>query len=109
MEFLILYVVLSVAVAIYADVKGGVNGVWAFLVCLVLTPVVCLLIAFLLHAGKFYKDKEQAAKAKAGPSGLRKCPACAEWVKTEAVRCRYCREDLPPVPVEMSPEERMGM
>ena len=26
---------------------------------------------------------------------LRKCPFCAEWVKPDAVVCRFCGRDLP--------------
>jgi len=26
--------------------------------------------------------------------GLRKCPQCAEWVKREALKCRFCGFDL---------------
>lgn len=31
-------------------------------------------------------------------NGMRKCPSCAELVKNEAVVCRFCQRDLPPVP-----------
>lgn len=32
--------------------------------------------------------------------GLRKCPSCAEWIKTEAHVCRFCGRDVPPLPPE---------
>lgn len=34
-------------------------------------------------------------------SGTRQCPFCAEAVKIEAVVCRFCQKDIPPV-AEMS-------
>lgn len=31
-------------------------------------------------------------------AGNRKCPFCAEFVKAEAVICRFCQKELPPLP-----------
>lgn len=28
---------------------------------------------------------------------MRKCPSCAELVRTEAVRCRFCQQELSPI------------
>lgn len=39
---------------------------------------------------------------KAIPAGQRKCPSCAEWVKAEAVKCRFCGDELN-APAEKTP------
>jgi hypothetical protein len=36
--------------------------------------------------------------------GMRKCPYCAELVKTEAVICKHCQKDLPAVEPATSSE-----
>jgi hypothetical protein len=33
----------------------------------------------------------------------RKCPYCAETVRTDAVVCRFCSRDLPPRPPQWDP------
>jgi len=43
--------------------------------------------------------KKQESEAIAGGS-MRRCPFCAELVKSEAIVCKHCGKDLPPMPVE---------
>jgi len=38
----------------------------------------------------FLETKPAAAAAKARRRGLRECPECAEWIKADARRCRFC-------------------
>lgn len=53
-------------------------------------------------AGK-NKQPSPIPEGNSSPStGTRKCPFCAEFVKTEAVICRFCQKDLPPIP-EIAP------
>jgi hypothetical protein len=52
------------------------------------------------------KGNAKVMEEKQLTNGMRKCPSCAELVKEEAVVCRFCQRDLPPV--EMKPQLHIG-
>ncbi len=77
---LVAWLLLSYGAMMYAGRKGR-SRLGFFFLALFLTPIV----AFVLIA--------------VGPSnpermGLQKCPQCAEWVKSEALKCRFCGFDF---------------
>jgi hypothetical protein len=72
-----------------------------FLVSLLLSP----LIGFLIELVR--SPNVEATEAKAVESGaMKKCPACAELVKAEAVKCRYCGEALSAGELNVPPDDR---
>ncbi len=83
------WLLLSYGVMVYADRKGR-NQIGFFVLALLLSP----LVGFVLVA---------AGGSNPERLGLKKCAACAEWVKHEALKCRFCGFDfgaqasLPPV------------
>lgn len=55
-----------------------------------------LFIVALPHA-LLVSHEEKSLEAKQLSNGMRKCPSCAELIKREAVVCRFCQRNLPPV------------
>lgn len=85
MEWVIGWFGFALVVGVLAGHRGR-NGAGWFFLSLAISP---LLAGVLLMA---LPKQENLA------GGLRKCPACAELVKSEAKVCRYCHRDLPPLP-----------
>jgi len=91
MELLLVCGVFALIVAMVAGSKGRSGIAW-FLYGLVLWPVA------LVHA-LLIKPNDTALVAR---GDARRCPACAELVKLEARKCRFCGTALDPLPQKSS-------
>jgi len=82
---IIIWVLLCFVVAHYANKKGD-NGVAFFFVSLFLSPLIGALILAIS------KDRSEEMNIKNKVS--KKCPKCAEIIKYEAVKCKFCGESF---------------
>jgi hypothetical protein len=94
MWWFFVWVLLAVAVAVFAARRGRSAVLW-FVLALLLSPVLGLL---------FLAVSRDLSARPAGDGELptaqthARCPACAEWVLPQAVRCRHCGAELTPDP-----------
>jgi hypothetical protein len=94
MELFLFWIVGAFIVGVIATNKGRSGFGW-FLLSLIVSPILTGILV-LVMASKV----AGAAAPKLEDGTGRKCPSCAEIVRAEAVKCRFCGTDLPPQPKE---------
>jgi len=81
----IVWSVLALLVAVFAQKYRGRTFFGFFFLALLFSPIIAFLIAALLSPNESY-----IAEAR----GNKKCPFCAEWIRGGANVCRFCGREL---------------
>lgn len=97
------WIALSVVIGAVAGARGRESVGWFFL-ALVTFPLVAGLLLLIVGPFKPGMERKMLASCLA-----RKCPACAELVKLEAVKCKHCGSDLPAILAIEKPSKGWGV
>lgn len=80
-----IWILLCFVVAHYASKKGD-NPVAYFFVSLIISPLIGAIILAI--------SKDRSEEMNINNKVLKKCPKCAEVIKYEAVKCKFCSESF---------------
>jgi hypothetical protein len=91
MTLIVIWLLFGVASAMVANAKGR-SGAGFFVLGVLLGPI------GLLGAAVASKDSSRNVRAGLQSGQMRLCPFCAEAIKSVAIICPHCRQDVPPPP-----------
>lgn len=78
----ILWIILAVLVGYFASTRGR-SGIGFFLLAVLISPLITFIVVLLIKSNKEEKLIANGTH--------KKCPACAEIVKSEATTCKHCQ------------------
>ena len=87
MTYVVIWIFCGIICSTVASNKGRSGSLW-FLLGILFGPLSVILILV------FPPDQQSIEKNKYESGHMKKCPYCAELIKTAARKCRYCGSEL---------------
>jgi uncharacterized membrane protein YiaA len=85
---LFVWLLLAILIGVWAANRGR-SGFGYFVLALLLSPLIGFIIVAVIGPSR---DAVEARQLESGDS--KRCPQCAELIRAQAMKCRYCGSEL---------------